>query len=181
MSRVFLAEETALKRKVVIKVLPPEMAAGVNKERFQRETQLAASLQHPLIVPILTAGVAEGEDSDILYYVMPFIDGQSLGDKIEREGELPINDAVRIFRDVAEALARAHESNVVHRDIKPDNVMLSGNHAMVTDFGIAKAVSASQDESQGELTQFGMALGTPRYRAPEQAAGDPQVDHRADL
>ncbi len=181
MSRVFLAEETALKRKVVIKVLPPEMAAGVNKERFQRETQLAASLQHPLIVPILTAGVAEGEDSDILYYVMPFIDGQSLGDKIEREGELPINDAVRIFRDVAEALARAHESNVVHRDIKPDNVMLSGNHAMVTDFGIAKAVSASHDETQGGLTQFGMALGTPRYMAPEQAAGDPQVDHRADL
>ncbi len=181
MSRVFVAEETALKRKVVIKVLPPDMAAGVNKERFERETQLAASLQHPLIVPILTSGAAEREDSDILYYVMPFIEGQSLGEKIHREGALPIDETVRILRDVAEALARAHKSNVVHRDIKPGNVMLSGNHAMVTDFGIAKAVSAAQDDTQSGLTQFGMALGTPMYMAPEQAAGDPQVDHRADI
>ncbi len=181
MSHVFLATETALKRKVVIKVLPPDMAAGVNKERFQRETELAASLQHPLIVPILTAAVAEGEDSDILYYVMPFIDGQSLGKKLQSDGALPIDDAVRILRDVADALARAHASNVVHRDIKPDNVMLSGTHAMVTDFGIAKAVSAAQDETQGGLTQFGMALGTPMYMSPEQAAGDPNTDHRADI
>ena len=182
MSRVFLADEVALARKVVVKVLPPEMAAGVNKERFRRETQLAASLQHPLIVPILTAGVAPDHDgSDLLYYVMPFIEGQSLREKLDREGELPIGEAVRMLRDVADALGRAHELGVVHRDIKPDNVMLSGKHAMVTDFGIAKAVSAAQDASQSGLTQMGMALGTPMYMSPEQAAGDPNTDERADI
>lgn len=183
MSRVFLAEETALKRRVVIKVLPPEMAAGVNKERFQRETQLAASLQHPLIVPILTAGAAAetGEGSDLLYYVMPYIEGQSLREKLDREGELPVNTAARVLRDVADALGRAHAAGVVHRDIKPDNVMLSGKHAMVTDFGVAKGVSAEEEAEQGGLTQLGMALGTPWYMAPEQAAGDPNTDHRADL
>ncbi|MCZ6856422.1 MAG: protein kinase, partial [Gemmatimonadetes bacterium] len=181
MSRVFLAEETALSRQVVIKVLPPDMAAGVNKERFELETQLAASLQHPLIVPILTAGSAAPVEPDLLYYVMPFIDGLSLRDRMDREGELPVHEAVRIIRDVADALARAHEAGVVHRDIKPDNVMLSGKHAMVTDFGIAKAVSASQNDSQTGLTQMGTSLGTPMYMAPEQAAGDPNVDHRADI
>ncbi len=137
--------------------------------------------QHPLIVPILTAGSAAPTEPDLLYYVMPFIDGLSLRERIDREGELPVFEAIRIIRDVADALGRAHAIGVVHRDIKPDNVMISGKHAMVTDFGIAKAVSASQDDSQTGLTQVGMSLGTPMYMSPEQAAGDPNVDHRADI
>ncbi len=175
MSRVFLAEEAALGRRVVIKVLPPELAAGVNTERFRREIQLAASLQHPHIVQLLTAGAALG----LLYYVMPFIPGESLRAKLAREGELPIGEAVRILRDVVDALAYAHAQGVVHRDIKPDNVLLTGKHAVVTDFGVAKAVSASAGSSS--LTSLGIALGTPAYMAPEQGAADPRTDHRADL
>jgi tetratricopeptide (TPR) repeat protein len=175
MSRVFLAEEVRLGRKVVIKLLPPEMSAGVNVERFEREIQLAAKLQHPHIVPLLTAG-AEG---DLLFYVMPYIEGESLRAKLAREGELPVNEAVRILREVLDALDYAHENGVVHRDIKPDNVLLSRKHAVVTDFGVAKAVSASTGETS--LTSLGVALGTPAYMAPEQAAADPHVDHRADI
>ena len=175
MSRVFVAEEVELGRKVVIKVLPPEMAAGVNADRFRREIQLAARLQHPHIVPLLSAGAS----GDLLYYVMPFIQGEPLRAKLGREGELPIPDAVRILREVVDALAYAHRMGVVHRDIKPDNVLLSEGHAVVTDFGVAKAVSESH--GTGSLTSLGVALGTPAYMAPEQAAGDPHVDHRADL
>lgn len=175
MSRVFLAEEVRLGRKVVIKLLPPEMAAGVNADRFEREIQLAARLQHPHIVPLLTAGA----DGDLLYYVMPFILGESLRAKLAREGELPIPDALRILREVIDALQYAHSQGVVHRDIKPDNVLLSGHHAVVTDFGVAKAVSASTGE--GALTSVGIALGTPAYMAPEQATAEPTVDHRADV
>jgi tetratricopeptide (TPR) repeat protein len=175
MSRVFLAEETRLGRQVVIKVLPPEMGAAVNTDRFEREIQLAARLQHPHIVPLLTAE-AEG---DLLYYIMPYIAGESLRAKLAREGELPVNEASRILREVADALAYAHRSGVVHRDIKPDNVLLSEGHAVVTDFGVAKAVSASSGKSS--LTSLGVALGTPAYMAPEQAAADPHVDHRADI
>jgi len=174
MSRVFLAEEVALARKVVIKVLPPEMAAGVNQERFRREIQLAARLQHPHIVPLLAAGSA----GDVLWYAMPFIEGESLRVKLAR-GELPVPEAVRILREVADALAYAHGQGVVHRDIKPDNVLLSGRHALVTDFGVAKAVSESTGAHT--LTSLGLALGTPAYMAPEQASADPNVDHRADL
>ena len=176
MSRVFLADEGRLGRKVVIKVLPPEMSAAVQTERFEREIQLAASLQHPHIVPLLTAGAA----GDLLYYVMPFIEGESLDAKLAREGALPVPEAVRILRDVVDALAYSHGRGVIHRDIKPANVMLSGRHAMVTDFGVAKAVTASS-QSGGSLTSLGIALGTPAYMAPEQAAADPNVDHRADL
>ncbi|HTR21006.1 MAG TPA: protein kinase [Gemmatimonadales bacterium] len=175
MSRVFLAEDTALTRKVVIKVLPPEMAAGVNVERFRREIQLAASLQHPHIVQLFTAG----SSGDLLYYVMPFIEGESLRAKLAREGELPVGEALRILRDVTDALAYAHAHGVVHRDIKPDNVLLSGKHALVADFGVARAVSASSGGSS--LTSLGIALGTPAYMAPEQAAADPHIDHRADI
>src|SRR6266513_3112463 len=175
MSRVFLAEEVRLGRQVVVKVLPPQMAAGVNVERFEREIRLAAQLQHPHIVPLLTAG----SQGDLLYYVMPHIEGQSLRERIAHERELPIGEAVRILRDVCDALAHAHHQGIVHRDIKPDNVLLSGKHALVTDFGVAKAVS--QSKGSGTLTSLGMALGTPAYMAPEQAAGDPRVDHRADL
>jgi tetratricopeptide (TPR) repeat protein len=175
MSRVFLALEVGLRRQVVIKVLPPEMSAGVNAERFRREIQLAASLQHPHIVPLLTAGSA----GDLLYYVMPHIPGESLREKLAREGELPVNEALRVLRDVLDALAEAHAKGVVHRDIKPDNILLSGKHAVVTDFGVAKAVSESVKGSS--ITSFGVALGTPAYMAPEQAAADPHVDHRADI
>jgi tetratricopeptide (TPR) repeat protein/predicted Ser/Thr protein kinase len=175
MSRVFLAEETRLGRRVVIKVLPPEMAADVNIERFEREIQLAARLQHPHIVPLLTAG----SDGDLLYYVMPFIEGESLRAKLAREGELPVGEAAKILREVLDALAYAHGHGVVHRDIKPDNVLLSGKHAVVTDFGVAKAVSASTGVTA--LTSLGIAIGTPAYMAPEQATADPHVDHRADI
>jgi eukaryotic-like serine/threonine-protein kinase len=175
MSRVFVARERSLGRLVVIKVLPPEMAAAVNIERFRREIQLAASLQHPHIVPVHAAS----QVGDLFYYTMPLVEGESLRAKLEREGGLPISDALRILIDVTEGLAYAHAHGVVHRDIKPDNILISGNHAVVTDFGVAKAVSAATGESS--LTSIGVALGTPAYMAPEQAAADPHVDHRADL
>ncbi|MBW8771868.1 MAG: protein kinase, partial [Gemmatimonadetes bacterium] len=176
MSHVYLATERRLERKVVIKVLPPETSATVQTERFAREVQVAASLQHPHIVPLLTAGSAEG----LAWYVMPYIEGETLGAKIAREGALPVNEALRILRDVVDALAYSHAHGVVHRDIKPDNVLLSGRHALVTDFGVAKAVSVSTS-GRGVLHTGGVALGTPTYMAPEQAAADPHVDHRADI
>jgi len=175
MSRVFLAEETRLARRVVVKVLPPELAAEISVDRFNREIQLSASLQHPHIVPLLAAGGS----ADVLYYTMPFVEGEALRTRLAREGELPVRDAVRILKDVADALAYAHARGIVHRDIKPDNVLLSGNHAVVADFGVAKAVS--QAKGQSGLTSVGVALGTPAYMAPEQAAGDPNIDHRADI
>ncbi len=175
MSRVFVARERALGRLVVIKVLPPEMAAAVNIERFRREIQLAASLQHPHIVPVHAASQVD----DLFYYTMPLVEGESLRAKLAREGQLPIGDAIRILIDVTDGLAYAHAHGVVHRDIKPDNILISGHHAVVTDFGVAKAVSAATGETS--LTSIGVALGTPAYMAPEQAAADPLVDHRADL
>jgi len=175
MSHVFVAEEQALGRRVVVKVLPPELAAGVNAERFRREIQLAASLQHPHIVPLLTAG----RTADLVYYTMPLIEGVSLRAKLAREGELPILEAIRILRDVADALTYAHRHGVVHRDIKPDNVLVADHHAVVTDFGVAKAISESTGQSS--LTSAGMAIGTPAYMAPEQAAADPHADHRCDI
>jgi tetratricopeptide (TPR) repeat protein len=180
MSRVFLAEETRLGRQVVIKVLPPEMGAGVSADRFEREIQLAARLQHPHIVPLLTAGAA----GDLLYYVMPYIQGESLRVKLTREGELPVAEAARVLREVVDALAYAHRNGVVHRDIKPDNILLADGHAVVTDFGVAKALEGGQSEGRSggsTLTSLGVALGTPTYMAPEQAAADPHIDHRADI
>src|SRR6266705_1966781 len=175
MSRVFVAVETELGRRVVIKVLAPELAAGVSVDRFKREIQLAASLQHPHIVPLLAAGQAE----ELLFYTPPLIEGESLRAKLAREGTLPISDTVRMLRDVADALAYAHKRGVAHRDIKPDNVLLSNHHAVVTDFGVAKALSESTDKNA--LTSAGVALGTPAYMAPEQAAADPHMDHRCDI
>src|SRR2546430_5802260 len=175
MSRVFLAEEMELGRRVVIKVLPPEMAAGVSIDRFRREIQLAAALQHPHIVPLLHAGHV----GDVLYYTMPLIEGESLRTKLARDGALPIADSVRILRDVVDALAYAHRYGVAHRDIKPDNVLISAHHAVVTDFGVAKALGEATGETS--LTSVGVTLGTPAYMAPEQAAADPHVDHRCDI
>jgi serine/threonine protein kinase len=178
MSRVFVALERGLGRRVVVKVLLPELAAGVNVERFRREIQLAAQLQHPHIVPLLSAGEAEG----LPYFIMPFVTGESLRSRVAREGEFPIAETLRILRDVVSALAYAHSCGVVHRDVKPDNVLLSGGVAVVTDFGVAKAVTASSDAPGATgLTSMGVALGTPAYMAPEQATASPNTDHRADI
>jgi eukaryotic-like serine/threonine-protein kinase len=175
MAVVYLAEDLRHHRKVAVKVLRPELAATLGPERFLREIEVAANLQHPHILPLLDSGEASG----LLYYVMPFVEGQSLRDRLQKEGELPVLEAVRLLRDVADALAAAHAKGVVHRDIKPENVMLSGRHALVTDFGVAKAVTEAT--GRHEVTTAGVALGTPIYMAPEQAAADPHVDHRADL
>src|SRR5262245_52037190 len=179
MSRVFVADETRLGRKVVVKVLSPELAAGISGDRFEREIKLAASLQQANIVPVLSAG----ETGGLPYYTMPFVEGESLRSKLQARAAFPVSEAVLILRDVARALAYAHERGIVHRDIKPDNVLLSGGAAVVTDFGIAKAISASRTDSGGgaTLTQLGTSIGTPAYISPEQAAGDPEVDQRADI
>src|SRR5690348_16834699 len=175
MSRVFVARDAALKREIVIKVLAPDLAGGVSLDRFQREIELAAGLQHPNIVPVLAAGEAAG----LPYYTMPFVVGESLRERIAR-GAIPVRDALPILRDVARALAYAHAHGVVHRDIKPDNVLLSHDYAVVTDFGVAKAISAARssggDAAALTLTALGVSLGTPAYMSPEQAAGDPSTD-----
>ena len=175
MATVYLAEDLKHHRKVAVKVLRPELAAALGPERFLREIEIAARLQHPHILPLHDSGEADG----FLYYVMPYVKGESLRERLAQHGELPIADAVKILRDVVDALAHAHEQGVVHRDIKPDNVMLSGRHALVTDFGVAKAVSEAT--GRGKLTTAGVALGTPAYMAPEQATADPTLDHRADI
>jgi len=182
MSRVFLARETALERRVVVKVLPRELTGGVNVDRFRREIVLAAQLQHPHIVTLLSTGQVGG----VPYYTMPYEEGRSLRSHLREHGPLPIGETVGILGDVAKALAFAHERGVIHRDIKPDNILLCGGAAVVSDFGIAKAVSDSKDSPPptvtGEsLTQIGMSVGTPTYMAPEQAAADPDVDFRADI
>ena len=207
---MFTARETALGRTVVVKVLPPELAAGVSIDRFKREIALAARLQHPHIVPLLSAGEMEG----VPFFTMPFITGESLRARLARHGELPVSESLRLLREIASALAYAHQNGVVHRDIKPENVLLagggSGDHAgpgrmataMVADFGVAKAVATARESGNGNresehprdpstpdsrfpipdsFTSLGVALGTPAYMSPEQATADPRTDHRADL
>ena len=177
MARVFVATDTRLRRSVVVKVLAPELAADVSSERFQREIQLAASLQHANIVPVLSAGDMDG----VPYYTMPYVEGESLRILLQN-GPLSISETVSILRDVARALGYAHARGIIHRDIKPDNVLLSHGAAVVTDFGIAKAISAARATRQeSTLTQAGAAIGTPAYMAPEQVACDPDIDDRADL
>ena len=178
MSRVFVADEPALTRKVVIKVVAPEPLPGIGADRFKEEIRLAAALQQANIVPLLAAGSAAG----LPYYTMPFVDGQSLLDRLAREGPLSIRDAVSVLRDVARALAYAHARGVVHRDIKPGNVLLSGGTAVVTDFGIAKALVVVLGSADPDgAAEVSTAIGTPAYMAPEQARSIAGVDHRADL
>ena len=190
MSRVFVAEDVSLGRRVVVKVLAPELAAGLNAERFRREIALAAQLQHPHIVPVLAAGTADA----LPYFVMPYVGGESLRALLDAGNALDTEQATVILRDVAKALAFAHAHGVVHRDIKPENVLLAGGSAVVTDFGIAKAIDVARDGTNGRaehrrevnhdvhtITLAGTSLGTPAYMAPEQAAGDPDTDHRADI
>jgi tRNA A-37 threonylcarbamoyl transferase component Bud32/tetratricopeptide (TPR) repeat protein len=177
MSRTYVANETALGRKVVVKMLSPELAAGVSVERFKREIQLAATLQHPHVVPVLATGDADG----LPWFTMPYVEGESLRARLAH-GPLRIVEATAILKDVARALEFAHSHGIVHRDIKPDNVLLAGSSATVTDFGIAKALSAARDTQPGHaLTMTGTSIGTPMYMAPEQAAGDPNVDQRSDI
>jgi hypothetical protein len=178
MSRVFVAREHALGREVVIKVLPPELAAGINRERFRREIQLAARISHPYIVPLHHAG----EAGELLWFTMPYIAGESLRTRLEKQGPLSVRETVQLLRDVVEALSYAHSRGVIHRDIKPANILSDGAHALVTDFGVAKALGASLPlQGVAGHTTSGMAIGTPAYMAPEQLAADPSADHRVDI
>ncbi len=163
MATVYLAQDLKHHRKVAVKVLRPELAAALGPERFLREITTTAQLNHPHILPLHDSGEADG----FLFYVMPYVEGESLRDRLNRETQLPIDDALEIAKEVADALGYAHGRDVVHRDIKPENILLSGGHAVVADFGIARAVSAAGGE---ELTRTGMAVGTPLYMSPEQAA-----------
>ena len=175
MSRVFLATEASLNRAVVIKVLPAEMANEVSAARFKREIEVTAQLQHPHVLPILAAGARDG----FLWYVMPYVEGESLRHRLNRERQLPIADATRILHEVADALAYAHSRGVVHRDVKPENILIEEGHAVLADFGIARALLQARTDER--LTATGLGLGTPGYMAPEQATGSEQVDARADV
>jgi eukaryotic-like serine/threonine-protein kinase len=174
MATVFLASDVKHDRRVAVKVLRPELAQAMGGDRFPREIRTVAQFNHPHILSLYDSGEAQG----YLYYVMPFVEGESLRERLAREGRLPVGDAVRILREVADALAYSHANGVVHRDIKPANVMLQGRHALVTDFGVAKALRAAGGDT---VTTVGIAVGTPQYMAPEQAMGQETIDHRADL
>ena len=175
MATVYLAHDIKHEREVAIKVLREDLSASLGAGRFLREIKIAAQLQHPHILSLLDSGEADG----LLFFVMPYVKGQSLRERLARDGELPVHEAVRLLIEVVDALAEAHAHGVVHRDIKPDNVMLSGRHALVTDFGVAKAISEATGRST--ITTLGIAVGTPTYMSPEQAAADPHVDHRSDI
>ena len=175
MATVYVAEDRKHKRQVAIKVLRPELAAAIGGERFLREIELAAGLQHPHIVPVYDSGQADG----LLYYVMPFVEGESLRQYLKRTGPLPVEEAIRLVTEAASALSYAHEHGIIHRDIKPDNIMLSGGHAVVADFGIAKAIDAAAEPS-ANLTGSGLAVGTPAYMSPEQATAESDIDERSD-
>src|SRR5438034_2660286 len=174
MATVYLAQDLKHHRKVAIKVLRPELAAALGPERFLREIDTAAGLNHPHILPLHDSGEAAG----FLFYVMPYVEGESLRDRLSREKQLPLGDALQIARDVADALSYAHSHDVVHRDIKPENILFEAGHAVVTDFGIARAITAAGGE---KLTGTGIAVGTPGYMSPEQGAASARVDERSDI
>ena len=187
MATVYLAQDLKHDRKVAVKVLRPELAAVIGAERFLAEIKTTANLQHPHILTLFDSGVVsvphldhrEGEGpQSFLYYVMPFVEGESLRDRITREKQLPIDDALRIAREVADALQYAHGHGVIHRDIKPENILLHGGHALVADFGIALAASKT---GGARMTETGMSLGTPHYMSPEQAMGERDLDARTDV
>src|SRR5262245_21262525 len=168
---VFLAHDVRHARPVALKVLHPEVAATLGHDRFKQEIRLAARLQHPHILGVFDSGEANGQ----LWFTMPFIEGETLRDRLTREKQLSIDQGVRITREVADALEYAHQHGVIHRDIKPDNILLTGGHAVVGDFGIARALN------QGTITQTGVSLGTPAYMSPEQASGTGAIDARSDI
>src|SRR6266576_843194 len=174
MATVYLAQDLKHHRKVAIKVPEPEVAVALGPERFLREIEIAAGLNHPHILPLYDSG----EAATSLYYVMPYLEGETLRDRLNRERQLPIEDALRIAREVADALSYAHDQDVVHRDIKPENILFQAAHAVVSDFGIARAITAA---AGGSLTATGIAIGTPAYMSPEQATGSPHVDGRSDI
>src|SRR3989449_2799835 len=174
MARVYLAVEQHPRRRVAIKVLDPEISTRLLRERFIREVDLSSKLSHPHIVPIFAAGEAAG----LFYYVMPYVEGESLRHRLLRERKLALADALHITRDVADALGFAHAQGIIHRDIKPENILLTGDHAIVADFGIARAISAAGTLT---LTQTGQSMGSPGYMSPEQAIGSGQLDARTDV
>ena len=174
MATVYLAQDVKHHRPVAIKVLRSELAAALGPERFLREIEIAARLTHPHILPLYDSGEADG----LLYYVMPYVEGETLRDRLEREKQLPLDDALQLAREVADALSYAHSHDVIHRDIKPENILLQSGHAVVADFGIARAITAAGGE---RLTETGIAVGTPSYMSPEQAAGSKDLDGRSDL
>jgi len=174
MATVYLARDLKHRRPVAIKIVRPDVAAVLGSDRFLREIDLAASLTHPHILRLYDSGEAGG----FLYYVMPYVEGESLRSRLDREKQLPLDEALQIAREVADALSYAHSHGLVHRDIKPANILLESGHAVVAHFGIARAVTAAAGET---LTETGMALGTPAYMSPEQAAGSKQLDGRSDL
>src|SRR3989454_4444926 len=174
MATVYLAQDLKHHRKVAIKVLKPELAAALGPERFLQEIEIAAGLTHPHILPLYDSGEATG----LLYYVMPYVEGETLRNRLDGAGQLPLAEAVQITREVADALSHAHSHDVVHRDIKPENILLEAGHAVVSDFGIARAITAAGGE---ELTGTGIAVGTPAYMSPEQSAGSRELDGRSDI
>src|SRR6266545_2460593 len=174
MATVYLANDLRHDRRVALKVVHPTLTALLGADRFLAEIKTTAALQHLHILPLFDSGQADGQ----LFYVMPFVEGESLRQRLTRETQLPVDEAVRIAREVADALAYAHGHGVIHRDIKPENILLQDGHALVADFGIALAV---QQAGGHRMTQTGLSLGTPQYMSPEQAMGEKTVDHRSDI
>jgi serine/threonine-protein kinase len=174
MATVYLAQDSKHERQVAVKVLRPELAASLGAGRFLREIKITANLNHPHILPLLDSGEADG----FLFYVMPYVEGESLRDRLKREKQLAIEDALKIAGEVADALGFAHDRNVIHRDIKPENILLEAKHAVVADFGVARAI---EEAGEARLTETGIAIGTPAYLSPEQASGERELDGRSDI